>query len=185
MNTNIFWQIIENCNTERDYYEHPGIEYQSLLHNLRALPDKDIVDFYSIWSLYLQLAGIPELWIATNIIERFRSSEESFISLRNFVIMRGQSTYNSILKNPDALAFIPYRQDPVWNNMNNVAIEALQLKNSAIDINAYCFQPNPDLIDSITNGQPLPDDDIEFSNVADEKQLFNQFPNLMSRYKQW
>jgi len=100
MNTKIFWQIIEKANREAAGNEE--VQEASLIHQLAAYSEADIVEFEKLLQQTLQQADDYQVMAALKSIQGW-VTDDTYLYFRCWLIAQGQATFSAALMNPESL----------------------------------------------------------------------------------
>lgn len=100
INGKVFWQLIDQS------YKSSGgnkdKQVQALKKALSAYSRTDLLTFITIYTDHIYRANQWHLWTASELING-HIDEDSFEQFRNWLISKGQKTYQDALKDPETL----------------------------------------------------------------------------------
>jgi hypothetical protein len=95
-----FWGIVEKVKGEDGDKEHS----HRLSRLLESETPERVLAFMRHFHFFESKAENESLWMAASLVTRRHCSEDCFLYFRRWLISRGQSTYERVLKNPDSLS---------------------------------------------------------------------------------
>lgn len=126
MDTKVFWQIIDKANQEAAGNE--VVQEASLIHQLAAYSEADIVEFEKLLRQTLQQADDYQVMAALKIIQGW-VTDDSYLYFRCWLIGQGQATFLAALKNPESLVEKADKGSfPSFESLLSVADEAYSKK---------------------------------------------------------
>lgn len=102
MNIETFWNIIDKANVESDQKDQEAM-LKSVESQLSRLPAKEIVEWFNIHHLYLDLADRKDVERAASNCGIYLS-DDSFLYFRGWLLSLGKDAFYTILNTPDSLS---------------------------------------------------------------------------------
>ena len=109
MNKNIFWQIIDDVNSQMAGDDYDGI-LRATQERLLAYTPEEIADWGSIQRYYKDSADTGGVFAASCFLNDYMS-DDGFNDFRMWLISRGRDVYMAALKDPDTLADLKLPED--------------------------------------------------------------------------
>ena len=100
INGKVFWQLIDQ--SYKSSNGNKDKQVQALKKALSAYSRTDLLTFITIYTDHIYRANQWHLWTASELING-HIDEDSFEQFRNWLISKGQKTYQDALKDPETL----------------------------------------------------------------------------------
>ena len=101
LNKDDFWKLIQEAHTSKDQTDDEFLD--TLQAALVKLGADNILRFQEIMNEYENLAYVPGLWEAANVIQD-GCSDDGFTDFRAWLMAQGKDIYLAALADPDSLA---------------------------------------------------------------------------------
>jgi len=137
MDKNMFWQIIDEVNSQVAGNDYDGI-LRATQEKLLTYTPEEIADWGSIQRYYEDTADTGGVFAASCFLNDYMS-DDGFIDFRMWLISRGKNVYMTALKNPDTLADLELPEDiqstmdTRWEGYGYVANDAYKQTGHPVD----------------------------------------------------
>lgn len=175
-----FWSIIERTRIRTPWWKWPkpdpradqGLQLERLKAELRTLSSVDLIAFKLWLEDQVRTAYRWDLWDAAYLLMQ-GCGDDSFEYFRCWLVAQGRGAFENAVRNPDTLADLPIRGDP----MATCDFESFMYAPADV----YQEKTGRDLYDDLPAREPL--GEPQGTHEPDESKLPARFPRIARKWK--